>query len=82
MMEFKRKVFKFKLDGDEFFVKHPTVRQIEVFQADSKKVGDDDSIKVAVGLLVTLGLKEDFCYGLEPDHLMTIIEHVSGQKKS
>ena len=77
--EFKRKVFVFKLDGNEYRVAHPKMYQIEKMQEDQKANPDD--LKVTYKLMAELGVKEDISRGMEPEMLQFIIEKISGAKK-
>lgn len=76
MIEFKRTVFVFKLDGQQYEVKHPTVGQIESFQ---NFEGDD--LEKSIKLLDVLGLPEDVARGMEAGHLKTIVDNIAGSPK-
>lgn len=81
MIEFKRKVFEFKLDGEVYRVKNPSVKHVQKFQKESEKVKDSEAIDKTVEFLAGLGLPEDVAYGMEADHLTTVVNHISGQAK-
>ena len=78
MIEFKRHVFEFKLDGKVHSVKHPTVADIENFQA---KAGEDESIATTIEFLSELGLDAAVARSMESSHLQTLVETVSGAAK-
>jgi hypothetical protein len=78
-MDFKRKVFKFSVDGKSFEVKHPTVRAIQDFKNKQK---NEDDLEPALDMLENLGLPKEVAYELEPDHLNVIIENIAGAKKN
>ena len=79
MIEFKRHVFNFKLDGKEYQVKHPTVSDIEKFQ---ESATDNESIDTTINFLSDLGLPVEVSRGMEAEHLQIIVETVSGAKKN
>ena len=81
MIEFQRKVFEFKLDGNVYKVKNPSVKDVQAFQKESEKVSEGDSIEMTVEFLAGLGLPKDVAYGMEADHLTTVVNHISGQAK-
>lgn len=77
VLEFKRKVFAFRLDGQEYKVNHPNLKQIEELQ----KKGDEPSIDSVLDFLQTLGLERTVSEGMQPDHLKTIVDHLVGDEK-
>ena len=81
MIEFQRKVFEFKLDGNVYKVKNPSVKDVQAFQKDSEGSGDAESIDKTVEFLAGLGLPKEVAYGMEADHLTTVVNHISGQAK-
>jgi len=81
MIEFKRKVFEFSLDGQVHKVKAPSVKNVQDFQKVSKDSDDSESIEKTVEFLASLGLPKDVAYGMEADHLSTVVNHISGQAK-
>lgn len=79
VMEFSRHVFKFKLDGVEYNVKHPTVSDIEIFEAQAK---DDASVETTIKFLEQLGLEASVARSMEVEHLTKLVEVISGSKKN
>lgn len=79
MIEFDRKKLKFKLDGKEHEVNFPTVGQLKAYQKANQE--SQDTFETTVDFLEKLGLEKEVCMGLEADHLKTIVEYISGQKK-
>ena len=79
-LEFKRRQFSFKIDGKEYRVNHPTVGQLRSFESDNKK--STDNFESTIVFLEKLGLDRELSLGLEMDHLLTIVNSISGQKKS
>ena len=78
MMEFKRKEFIFKLDGNAYNVKHPTVKQVQEFQKDTEGKKESDSLGATIQFLSGLGLPEEIAYGMEPEHLKIVVDNISG----
>lgn len=78
MQEFKKTEFKFKFDGKEYAVKKPTLKQIEELQRESE---DTTSLSKTIGLLSDLGLPKEVAYEMEVDHIVQIVDYVSGAKK-
>ena len=77
--EFKRKTLKLKLDGSEYKVLFPTVKQLSEFQKDFKK---EQELDLMTSFLEKLDLPKEVAEGLEAEHLKEIFEIISGQKKS
>jgi len=64
------------MDDKEYKVKHPNVRQVEDLQKATKE--DASDISKTIDFLEMLGLPKDVAYGMEPEHLATVVEHISG----
>ena len=79
-LEFKRKLLRLKLDDQTYELKFPTVRQVDEFS--NKAKGKEDDLSPTLSFLENLGLPEKVSLGMEPDMLKTVIETLSGQKKS
>lgn len=77
--ELKRKTLKVKIDGEEYKILFPNVRQLSAFQESFHKKQDLD---LMINFIAGLGLPENVCNSLEADHLRDIFEVISGQKKS
>lgn len=80
MIEFKRKVFEFKLDEQTHRVKSPTVRQIQEFQKMANKGEEIESIGNTIKFLSDLGLSEEVAYGMQADHLEGVVQAIIGKK--
>lgn len=79
MIELNRKTTKFKIDGEEYSVPHPSMGQYREFM----KAGDtEDQLQGTIDLLISLGLKEDLVLSLEPSHVFAIVESFKFEKKS
>lgn len=81
MLELKKKELKFKFDGNEYTITHPTVKQVKELQGELKKK-DADSFELMLDLFDKLGLPKDVAEEMEPEHLQIIEENLMGQKKS
>lgn len=78
MLELNRKTTKFKIDGEEFSVPHPSMGQYREFM----KVGDsDDQLQGTIDLLISLGLKEELVLSLEPSHVFAIVNSFKFDEK-
>jgi hypothetical protein len=77
--ELKRKTLKIKIDGEEYKILFPTVRQLSTFQESFNKKQDLD---LMIKFIAELGLPEHVGESLEADHLKDVFEVISGQKKS
>ena len=80
-MELKRRKLKFTLDGEEYKVLFPTVRQLDSYQKDLDK-NKGKELDCLVSFLDNLGLSKDVSYGLEVTHLEQIVGEISGSKTS
>jgi len=80
MQEFKRSEFIFKMDDEQYRVKHPTVKELEVFQKKNSEKEEMD-IEGVVDFLEGLGLPKDVAYSMEPSHLNIVVDAISGNKK-
>jgi len=79
VIEFSRHVFKFKLDGEEYKVTHPTVKDIEEFESEAKA---DQGIETTIKFLEKLGLNPVVARSMEVGHLTKLVEVISGAKKN
>jgi len=77
VIEFKRKEFAFKLDGEEYRVKNPSVRDIQAFQKESEGKKESEGLELTVGFLAGLGLPEEVSYGMEPGHLTQVVNSIT-----
>lgn len=80
MKEFKRTEYQFKIDEKVYSVKKPTTRQVSEYEK-SVKEKEEKSVDSVVEFLEMLGLPADVSYGLEVDHLVEIVELISGGNK-
>lgn len=80
MIELKKKIYKFNYDGTEYVLNAPTLRQVEKMQKQAKEIGEDNAISSTLDFLADLGLPKDVAYDMEPSHLETIVNAVSGVK--
>jgi NAD(P)H-hydrate repair Nnr-like enzyme with NAD(P)H-hydrate epimerase domain len=79
-MEFKRKKFSFKLDGESYEFGFPNVKQFSEYQKKLEK-GKGKELDLIVDFLEGLGLKREVTESMEADHLVQIVDVLSGQKK-
>jgi hypothetical protein len=77
-----RSEIKAKIYGKDFILKKPTVGEIELLQEESDKITDNKGKSVLMRQWIAkLGLPEDFTKEMELDHLMQVVEHLTGTKK-
>lgn len=83
MLNFEKRTLKFAFDGGEHTVNFPTVKQLQGYRKKFEEVKDDaDKIfDITLDFLESLGLKKEIALEMENDHIETIIQHISGQKK-
>ena len=79
MLEFTRKELKFKLDGNEYLLKFPSVKQISEYSVSYEKA--EDKFDCIVEFLNRLGLSREVSEGMELDHLTTILKALTEEKK-
>lgn len=80
--EIKQKTkVKVKIYGKEFELSKPTVSQIESLQMYSGMEGSTQSeiFEKICGFLDILGLPKDFTKDMEIDHMMELINYLSGE---
>lgn len=83
-IELKRKRFAFKIDGNVYELKSPTVSMVKDYtkkQKELEKAGEEDAIEGAIDFLARLGMPKEVAEELELEHLETVIEQVTGAKK-
>jgi hypothetical protein len=80
MIELKKKIYKFNYDGTEYTLTAPTLKQVEKMQKKSKEIGEENAISSTLDFLADLGLPKEVAYEMQPDHLETIVNAVSGVK--
>lgn len=80
MIELKKKVYKFKYDGNEYELKAPTIRQVEKMQREAKGLKEENAIESTLNFLNDLGLPKKIAYDMEAEHLEIIVNEVSGVK--
>lgn len=81
MLELQRTVFCFKLDGQEYRLKKPTVGQFQEYDKKVKSTDHKNHLELLIDFLSSLGLPKDTAYGLEVGHLEAILEHLIDSKK-
>jgi hypothetical protein len=81
MLELKKSVLELKIDGQVYTVKYPTLKAVKHFQEKTKDAGEA-SLDITLEFLASLGLPVNVSEELEPSHLQTIIETISGSKKN
>lgn len=79
MLELNNNVLKLKFNGEVFEIKHPTIKQFEIF---SKKliVGDKSEVEIIKEFLIDLGLNSSVVEDFELTHLNAIIEEFTKKK--
>jgi len=77
-MEFKKRVLKVKVYGEEIELTYPTVGQFKSFQ---KKLDGDVTLDDMIDFLEMLGMKKEITESLEPEHLNLIIQELTGSEK-
>lgn len=80
MKEFKRVVYRLKLDDNIYELKKPSVK---LFKEYSEKFSGDaeDKVTPVVEFLAKCGLPADVAWEMEPDWLFEIVEDITGKKK-
>jgi hypothetical protein len=81
VLEFKKSVLKFTLDGKEYEVKFPTIKAVQAFQAKAKEKAEDD-LGLTIEFLSSLGLDKEVCETLEITHLTAILTALTDSKKN
>ena len=79
MLDFKKRVLQFKLDGEVHEVRYPSVKEIKLMQERQKK--KENEFVVLEEVLIDLGLKKEIFDTLEVDHLSSIVEMLVNPKK-
>lgn len=83
MLKLEKKVLEFEFDGKAYRIPFPTMDQLSQFQKKSREEnGNEDSIEKVIIFLNSLGLDEELCRSLQPDHANLIIEHLTEVKKN
>lgn len=80
MIELKKKIFEFNYEGVKYTLQAPTLRQVEKMQKQVKIEGEENAISSTLDFLSDLGLPKEVSYDMQPDHLETIVNAVSGVK--
>lgn len=79
MFEVKRSdSLKVRIYGEEYTLKKPTVKAIELYAIDIDKAGTAEKFARAKTLLTGMGLKSEIVDDLEFDHLQELIEFLTG----
>ena len=80
MKEFKRELYRVKVDETIYELKKPSVK---VFKEYSDKFAGDseDKITPVVEFLSQLGLPKDIGWEMEPDWLFQMVDDLTGKKK-
>jgi len=82
VFEIKQKTkVKVKIYDSEFELRKPTVGQVESLQKLSgiEKKTEQEQFEAIVSFLEVLGLPSDFSKDMEIDHLIKLINHLSGE---
>jgi hypothetical protein len=82
MLELKKSVLAVKVDGQEYQIKFPTIKTIKMFQDKVKSLGGENDLEATLDFLASLGLPKEIGEELEPAHLASIIDVISGSKKN
>lgn len=83
MKELKRVVFQYKIDGNVYSVRKPTVQQItELTKKQDAKKEDSEGVESSIEFLDTLGLPKEVGMSLEAHMIEEIVNDVSGSKKN
>jgi len=77
VIELKRKVYQFKLDGNTYDVRCPSVEQIKQFS----NIGEKDSFEALVDLLDQLGMPKSVLMDLDFDIVEQIADVIIPKKK-
>lgn len=82
-LELKRRVINVKLDGHNYPMTAPTIKEADSYQAKAKKAEDEGTqVELLFSFLIERGLPKDVIETLEVDHVNMIIEHLLGVKKN
>lgn len=79
MVEFKEKVFDFKYKGESYRLTYPTVRQSQDFAegfAEAKNKSE-----YVLDFFAALGLEKQKALQLQDEHIMEIVQYITGRKK-
>lgn len=80
VVEFKKKVFHFKYEGETFKVSYPTVKRSMEFGKGF--IEAEDKSNFVLDFLEEHGLeKEKALNSLQDDHIMEIVQYITGRKK-
>lgn len=83
MFEIKEKSkLKVNIYGQEFEISKPTYGQSSNLQVRLKDEGAEKSMQIMKEFVMALGLPENVIDGMELDHFLQLIEHISGVKKN
>jgi hypothetical protein len=82
MLEFKKRVLKFKWEGESYEVSFPTNRQLEAY---TEQISDLDPGKITAVLINHLsiwsGISSDMFWEMEPAHVLEIAKALQDTKK-
>ena len=83
MFEIKEKSkLKVSIYGSEYEISKPTYGQSQHLQGRLKDEGQEKSMVIMKEFVMSLGLPEECIDGMELDHFLQLIEHISGVKKN
>lgn len=70
-----------KIYGKEFSLKKPTLSQVETLQSKVSASDDKSSLSFTKEFLMDSGLPSDLISELEVEHVISLVELLSGSKK-
>ena len=82
MKELKRVIFQYKIDGETYDVRKPSVREIKELSAKQKDSNGVEDVDESIKFLAKLGLPEEVANSLEAHMIEQVIEDISGAKKN
>jgi len=81
MKELKRVVFQYKIDGNTYSVRKPTIKQIRELQNEKDKE-EEEQVESSILFLDSLGLPKEVGFSLEDHMIEEIVNDISGSKKN
>lgn len=80
MLELTKKRLQFKVDEGTYEIVYPSLKAFSNYQKEVKK-HEGDEAEMAINFLVKLGLDQQVAEELEVDHVLAIMEEISGNVK-
>lgn len=82
-LKFERSKVSVEIYGEKLELRKPTFGEsVELSKKIKENGGEENSTEIIMQFLESLGLPKQLLQSMEAEHVVTLLEHISGKKKT